>query len=333
VITPRIHRRSLRNALQWRLLLLWWASLLLPGAVVGLPIAFFLGSNLDHSTRAKEAVAWMDGSTLVELVRRLGEENAFLSLRTGFAGAVLTLFFIAPFTAGALVSAARSDEPLSLQRLLAGAGEMYGRMLRLALCALLPLGIGAGLGALAIKIGSKASERAIWETDGHRAQHTGLIVAALFFFLFHLLVDTARAHFAAEPTRRSAAVALWSAVKLLVRRPLRVLAVGAVGSVVGLGLAAVFMAVRLRVEQAGIFSIAMAWLLAQAAQLAVGWGKGTRIFGLAELVRADAADRSRAFRMEPPASSPPAVVESETLDALAPPAASQTLSPPSGSGT
>ena len=38
MITPRILRRSLRSALQWRLLLLWWASLLVPGVEDGVPI-------------------------------------------------------------------------------------------------------------------------------------------------------------------------------------------------------------------------------------------------------------------------------------------------------
>jgi hypothetical protein len=33
--------------------------------------------------------------------------------------------------------------------------------------------------------------------------------------------------------------------------------------------------------------IAVSWLLAQAAQLAVGWGRAARIFGLADLSRAD----------------------------------------------
>ena len=56
MITPRLYRRSLRGALQWRLLLLWWASLLVPGAIAAAPCAFFLRAQLDHSTRAKDVV-------------------------------------------------------------------------------------------------------------------------------------------------------------------------------------------------------------------------------------------------------------------------------------
>jgi hypothetical protein len=232
--------------------------------------------------------------------------------------------------AGVMVTAARSDEPLPLQRLLAGGGEMYGRMLRVALVGLVPLGAGGGLAALAMRMASKANERAIWESDASARIRNHAILAAVVFFAFHLLVDAARAHFAAEPTRRSAALALWGGVRLLIRRPLRMLAIGAVGTLAGLGVAFLFMALRLRIEQAGTFSIAAAWVMAQLAHVSVGWGRGTRIFGLTELIRADSAERARAFRMEAPASSPPPEVQSQTLEAPGPPPA---LSPPPGSGT
>jgi hypothetical protein len=64
-------------------------------------------------------------------------------------------------------------------------------------------------------------------------------------------------------------------------------------------------------------------MLAQAGHLSIGWGRATRIFGIAELARSDTADRARseAFRMEPPASSPPPIVQSEALEALVPPSA------------
>ena len=73
------------------------------------------------------------------------------------------------------------------------------------------------------------------------------IAAAIIFFVFHLLVDGARAHFAAEPGRRSAFLALWGSVKLLVRRPLRMLAIGAMGAIAALGSAALNSARRFAV--------------------------------------------------------------------------------------
>ena len=298
MITPRLFRRSLAQALQWRLLFLWWASLLVPGAIAALPVFHFFRRQLDHSTQAREVVARLDGATLLDLARQLGENGAGEAMALGFAGGALAFLFVSPFVAGATVAAARSDEPLRLRQLLAGAGELYGRMLRTFLCGLVPLGIGAAIAAGAIKLSSKIVERDLTETaaDGHL--RNGAIAAAVSIFVFHLLVDAARAQFAAEPGRRSAAAALWSAVRMMLRRPLRALGIGALGTVAGLGGAAVLMVVRLRIEQGGAVAILIAWLLAQAAHLAVGWGRATRICGLAELARADAADRARAVPVD-----------------------------------
>ena len=319
------------KSLQWRLLLLWWASLLLPGAIAALPVFHFLRDQLDHSPRAREAVAFLDGATLSDLLRQLGENGVEDSLALGLAGAALLLLFVAPIFSGALVTAARSDEPLPLSRLLAGAGELYPRMLRTALFGLVPLGIGAGLAAGAIKLAGKIVERDLTETAADLHLRAGVIAAIIAVFLFQLLVDAARALFAAEPSRRSAAAALWSALRLIVRRPLRALAIGALGSLAGLGGAALLMIVRLDIEQGSAVRIAVAWALAQAAQLAIGWGRAARIFGLAELARADAADRTRAFRLDPPANSPPpAPVQSQTLSALE---AAALLSAKDASGT
>jgi len=327
VITPRLYRKASSGALQWRLLLLWWAALVVPGAVAALPVMTFLQRQFDHATLAPQSVAWMEGAVFVEVLRQLGENGAAESIGLGLAGAALVLLFVSPFVAGATVAAARQaeGEPLPLQKLLAGAGEFYGRMLRTLLAGLIPLGIGGGLAALALKLAEKANERATTETAADRNLTIAVAAGLVVLFLAHLLVDGARAQFAADPGRRSGAVAVWSALRLLGRRPLRTLGAGLLGTAVGLGLASALMALRLQIAQAGPATIALAWLLAQAAHLAVGWGRATRLFGLAELSRADAADRDRqrAFRMEPPATSPPpagsAEVPSATLEALNPP--------------
>jgi hypothetical protein len=62
----------------------------------------------------------------------------------------------------------------------------------------------------------------------------------------------------------------------------------------------------------------LAWLLAQGAQLAVGFGRAVRIEGLAELSRADAAEASRrASSRLPPGGTAQGieVVHSTTLSA------------------
>jgi hypothetical protein len=184
-----------------------------------------------------------------------------------------------------------------------------------------------------MKIAWHLTEHDLTETAADAHLRNAVVVSAVAFFLAHLMVDAARAQFAAEPTRHSALAALWSAARLVVRRPLRALGVGAIGTAAGLGTAAVLMALRLRIDQSGMLRIGAAWLLAQMAHLAIGWGRAARIFGLAELTRADAADQARTFQLEPPTTSPPAAPPRSPSETSPPPPADAPLSPTGASGT
>lgn len=320
MITPRLLRRSLRRGLQWRLLLLWWASLLVPSALVAMPAFAFLRGQLDHSPGAARNVAWLEGATLIELLRQLGEPGPAASLGWGTAAAVVCVLAVSPFVAGATVAAARSDEVSRLGALMAGGGALYGRMLRTLLAGLVPLGLGSAAAAGLFRLAARASERATTESAARRDLVVAAVCAAAVLFVLQLVVEAARAQFAADPGRRSAVLALWGGARLLLRRPARALAVGAVGAMAGLGAALVLMALRLQIVQSGPAGIALAWLMAQAAQVAVGWGRATRILGLAELSRADAAARARAgSRLTPGAPPGVQVVHSTTLSALEPP--------------
>lgn len=293
MITPGLYRRSLRRGLRWRVLLLWWAALALPGAIAAAPAFAFFRAHLGHSPRAPDVVAWMDGSTLIELVRQLHESGASTALLLGLGSAVLVLLVCSPWVAGAMVASARTDEPPSLGMLLAGAGELYGRMLRVSLAGLIPLAVGGGLTAGIVKLVVDADRKALTETGADRVRLAGACAAGLVLFLAHLWMESGRAQFAAEPGRRSALAALLRGARVLLQSPWRAAAVGALGTFVGLGLALGLMALRLQIAQRGAWSMALAWLLAQAAQVAIGWGRSVRIEGLAELSRATAAVRPR----------------------------------------
>ncbi|MFN2549111.1 MAG: hypothetical protein ABR567_16945 [Myxococcales bacterium] len=298
MITPRLFEKSLTRSLQWRLLLVWWASLLLPGAIAALPMLRFLQRHLDHTTSA------LDGAAFLQLTRQLHEDGAAASIELGLAGGLLAVVFGSPFVAGAMVAAARSDEPPQLSRLLSGAGEYYGRMLRTLLVGAIPLGLAAAVAAGTFKLAEHAVERAALESTALRHVLVASAVSAAALFVCGLLLDGARARFAAEPGRQSALLAVWSAAGLLARRPLRMLGIGALGMLVGLGGAAAFMALRSRVEP-----VALAWVLAQGAHLAVGWGRGARIFGLTDLSRADTAKRGNTQVSVSP-NRPPALAAS-----------------------
>jgi len=319
VIAPGLLRRSMRKALRWRVLLIWWCSLFVPSAIAAVPAFAFLREQLDHSTRAPGAVAWMDGATLIDLLRQASEKGASESLLAGSIGALLALLVTAPFAGGAMAASAGAGEPLPFSRLLAGAGGLYGRMVRVALLGLVPLGLGAAVVAGIAKLALGVNERVLTETAAQRNLALAAAAASAVLFLVHLLLDAARAQFAAEPARRSAARAFRSAACLLARRPFRSAGVGALGAVVGLGSAAALMALRLQIAQSGPAAMALAWLLAQAAQTAIGWGRALRIEGLAELSRTEAALRARGESAPPgpPQPGPQAqVVRSATLSAL-----------------
>jgi hypothetical protein len=317
VITPGLLRRALWRSAQPRLLAIWWGALVVPGVLAAMPVMAFFERHLGHSPRAAALVARLDGSTFLELLRQLSENGSGQSISQGCLAALLVLLVSAPFAAGAAVAAAQTDEPLELRRLLAGAGALYGRMLRTFLCGAVLLAVAAAVTAGAFFLAHRANEKSISETLVMRRWMLASVPSAAALFLAHLLTDGARAQFAADPSRRSAVLATWAGLRLFVRRPLRVLAIGAIGALAAAVPAVLLMALRFQLTQKNAAMLAIAWLLAQGAQIAVGWGRNTRLFGLAELARADAAFRLRPA--EPPLaiSRPQAAPEAVSGDPMA----------------
>jgi hypothetical protein len=293
VITPRLLRRALRRAAQWRLLLLWWAALLLPKLLLVAPWFAFFERHLGRSTRAKAVLARLDGETFLELRRLLVENGTPQALWQGAIAALLVLVFSAPIAAAATVAAAQAEGPVRMRALLTGAGSLYGRMLRISISAVLPLGLAAGLGALAFRFAMRANETATRETAADRNLLLALLVTLCLVFVAHLVVEAARAQFAVEPARRSALLALLNGARVCLRRFPRALGIGAAGLLAALLPAAACMAVRLQIDQRNAALVAVAWILGEAAQVAVGYGRNVRLFALAELTSADAAARSR----------------------------------------
>jgi len=309
VITPGLWRRALARGAQWRLLLLYLAALALPALLAALPVLGFLGELLDHSPQAPGLVQALDSAAAIELVRQFDELDAARAVAPGLFAAVLVALVLAPLLAAATVAAARADEPLDFRTLLREAGEYWGRLLRMAAVAGLPLGVAAGIAALAFRLARKASEAAVLETVAQRNSRLALAASVLSVLLAHVTLEVGRAYFAAQPERRSAFLAWWSGVRLLVRHPLRVLGLCLVTSGLGLGLAAALTTAHLHVPQRGAGTVLLALALAQLALAAVAWGRSSQIAGLTELVRSDAAERLRLraahFEMSPPRTSPP----------------------------
>ena len=199
-------------------------------------------------------------------------------------------------------------------------------MFRVALTGLVPLALAAAVSGAFFKTARNAAERALTESDAVRGGRLAMLATVLLVFLAQLCVDAARAMFAAEPYRKSAILAFWAGVLLLVRRPLRSIGLGLTTLLAGGGVAIALLLLRLRIPQQGPGSVLLAFLVAQLAAAGIGWHRTARIVGFAELARADAADRERrsAFATLPPEPAPPAPIpalgtRSAVLDALAPP--------------
>jgi hypothetical protein len=158
-------------------------------------------------------------------------------------------------------------------------------MVRMALVALLPLGIAGGLAALAFHLAERSGERAVTEATAERATHLATAVAVLLLWLANVTLEAGRAHLAAQPERTSAFLAWWSGVRLTVRRPGRVLGLCLLTTLCGVGGAMLVTALRYRIVQGGAGTILLAFLLSQLAVVALAWGRASRLAGLAELVR------------------------------------------------
>jgi hypothetical protein len=299
---PGLNRRALGHALQWRLLALFAAGAFLPTLLALAPVSRLLGGLFDRSPRAKELVASLDSHVRADVLRQLAEAPALGALSTGFGAAALSALFLAPFLAGAALSVARADETVRSRALLAAAGEHYGRLFRLALVGLLPLGIAFGLSGLLFRVAGEAARSAVTEAQAVRASRLALAGSAVLVFAAQLTLDAGRAMFAAEPHRRSAVLAWWSGLRLVGRRPLRSAGLGLATIAAGWGVALALLLLRLRIPQTGPGTVFAAFVTAQLATASIGWHRAARLVGFAELARADASDLERrsAFALRPP---------------------------------
>ena len=324
MITPGLWRRSFKQAAQWRLLTVWLLGLLAAASAALIPIASVLGDALDHVPRAKSLVAVLDAPAAADLVRIFGESAP--TLRPGLLAMAVLAFFIAPLLASAAVGVARSAEPPRFPALLGLAGEGYGRMLRLSIVGLIPLGLAGALAGALSNAATKRGAELFTETAASNGSRAALIASAVLIFAAHLLLDLSRGTFAAQPERRSAFRALWHAARVLVRRPLQVIGMGFAGLLASLLIAAVLVALRQRIVQSSGATVLLAFVVSQLSLAAIGWGRAARIIGFTELVRADAADRTRkaqpvASAQTVPAASAPIEPPVEALPPPLPPAA------------
>jgi hypothetical protein len=266
--------------------MLWWAVLLLlPTLAASLPVWQMLATNLDHSVHAAQLADKLDMLAIADLMGSARERFAPAIGSGGIVALALTLL-LSPLLAGMTIYAARAPKRPGMIDLLAGGAQHYARMLRMLVWSVVPLAVAGILAAIAFKLAGKALESAILESDAERASRLALVVSVVVFALVHATIDAGRALLANERRRRSAIVAWWGGVRLMLRRPFSLLGVYVAVTGIGLVLAALLALARLHVPALGVGGTAGAFLLTQLAVLVLGWMRSARLFAMMALVRA-----------------------------------------------
>ncbi|MEF2267298.1 hypothetical protein V3C40_10920 [Janthinobacterium sp. LS2A] len=270
--------RASRAALQWRLLLLWAGLLLIPAIVAVIPIWRTLSASLDQAVHAAALAQQLDLMTLADLAANASRNGAAIS-QAAIAGIVLTLL-LSPLLSGLVVTAARAPAPLGFGPLLTGAFSAYGRMLRMLLWSIVPLGLALAIGAGALKLADKHAATAILEADADLARHLALLFAGVLFLLACATLDAGRAALAVDRRRTSAVKAWWRGLGMLRRRPLACLAIYLAITVLGLALYALLGVARLNLAGPGPLAIVAGLLATQLAALVLAWMRSARLFAL-----------------------------------------------------
>ncbi|GLQ87984.1 hypothetical protein [Dyella flagellata] len=274
---------SMSAAVQWRLLLLWLLIMLIPVALVALPLWTMLGGLLDTSVHSAEWAQGFNDIMFGDVITSLSDHPQWLL--TGMAIAQATTLLLSPFLTGMVIGSGRAGRTLGFAALLQSGLVEYGRMFRLLLWALIPYGLVIAVHLLGSHLADKHTEQAVLESQADRYADIAHWVLIIVFVLMQSIVESARAAFIADPSLRSATRALGRGIKQWFRHPVKTLLFYLVVTLVGMVLASVFGLLRIHVTAIGLAGTVLAVLLAQLIVLAFGWMRTARLFALAEVAR------------------------------------------------
>lgn len=306
---------GLRAALQWRLLLLWTLGLLLPTLVAALPLWRALSARLDHSPMAAELAARLHTVPMIEAMVPVMRENGAVLAGGGIAALLLALL-LSPWLSGMVVTSIRAGQPLNFEHLLQGGLREYGRMLRMLLWAVIPMGIAFGLASLPMRWANERGSHAILEATADNAHTLALIILAVLAVFAHATVEAGRAVIAADPARRSVVKAWWQGLRMVVRRPLATAIVYLGTTVTGYGIALGLGAVRTQINAGSALGFAAGLVVVQLAVAAIAWARASRLYGLSELARGEQQRQARAHAGRTAAPPPASSTHAPSADAL-----------------
>ncbi len=273
--------KSLDGAMQWRLWLLWIGATLLCALVAALPAWVWLGGQFNHSVHAADIAAGKAPMLLLDALMARPSPLPMLAGNAWIGGALMLL--LSPWLAGAAVAASRATERLGFGGLVRGGISEYGPMLRMLLWSVIPLGLAVLVMTLILGANDKAHEQAIMASEADTGRTIGLVVGGVLLLLAHAGLEAGRGWLAADGRLRSALKAWWRGMGLLRRRPLAVLGVYLVTTLLGLGVAALLLLLRPYLGGETIPGFLLALLLTCAVTAALAWGRIARLFGMKAL--------------------------------------------------
>jgi hypothetical protein len=277
--------KASRAALQWRVLLLWVLVSWLPTLLLALPIWRSFAGQLDNSLHSAEWAQHANLLMIQDLVGQSLKASADSLTGSGIAAAVVLVALI-PLLNGMLVTASRSDQPLRFGVLLQGALREYGRMLRLMAWALIPLGIGAGLGALSLYGVRKYAHGAILETQVLTLTRAAYALTAVLCAAALATVDAGRARLAFDPQRRSAVKAWWRGLRLTIAQPLRALGLFFCITLIATLATAVLALLRVELNGANLPGFLAGLLAVQIIVAVTGWMHFARLLAMLAVTKA-----------------------------------------------
>lgn len=272
---------ALDGALQWRLWLLWIATTLGCALIGSLPLWAWLAAQLNHSVHVAD-IATGDAPMLLFDALMARDAPLPLLIQNVWIGGALMLL-LSPWLAGAAVAAARAPERLGFGGLVRGGIAEYGPMLRMLLWSAIPIGVALLVATMFLGANERANENAVVAAEASTGRTIGMVLGCVLLLLAHAGIEAGRGWLAADPRLRSALKAWWRGMGLMRRRPVAVLGVYLVPTLLGLGGAALLLMLRPHVGGASLPGFMLALLLTCAITAALAWGRIARLFGMKAL--------------------------------------------------
>lgn len=296
---------ALAAGLRWRVLLWWSIALAVPALIALLPIWAGLQSQFAYSPKSAEIAGMGDLPMMIEGLRGMSDQFKGITL-AGLVATVITLL-LSPWLTGMVVASIRARRSLGMGELAHGGLSEYGRMFRMLLWSIIPMGVAIGVGAAVFFALDKQADGAILASEAERAANIGMGVLAVLALFAHATVEAGRGWMAADVGLRSVIRAWWRGLKLVLRRPLASLIVYLGTAIVGYGLALVFVWLRTKTGGAGMGGFVLGVIVTQLLVAMLAYARIARLHGFAVLAD-DARVRREAAAVVPEARDIPTVV-------------------------